>query len=144
METKNDDVRTNDWAPTSKIRMLAFMALFCERLIGDQSSDGQIREHAAQLYDQWVCFVRHDRWFSDTMRPQHLSAEGESLIARMESFLDAVVDRLPKTGAAQLQRSRKSAKPLEGRRVGRSASIIAKKGRRVLLAMAAHIGGKSG
>ena len=130
METKNDDVRTNDWAPTSKIRMLAFMALFCERLIGDQSSDGQIREHAAQLYDQWVCFVR--------------IADGESLIARMESFLDAVVDRLPKTGAAQLQRSRKSAKPLEGRRVGRSASIIAKKGRRVLLAMAAHIGGKSG
>lgn len=143
MEKTNDDVRTNCGAPTSKIRMLALMVLFCERLIGDQSSDGQIREQATQLYDQWVCFVRHDRWFSDIMRPQHLSAEGESLIARMGSFLDALVDRLPKTGVAQLQRCRKSAKPLEARLVSRAVSILAAKGRRVLLATAAHIGGKS-
>jgi hypothetical protein len=141
VEKKNNDL--GDRAPTSKIRMLALMVLFCERLLGDQSSEGQIREQAARLYDQWVCFVRHDRWFSDTVRPQHLSAEGESLIARMESFLDALVDRLRKTGVAQSRCRGKSAKPPEGRFVARTVSIIEEKGRRVLLAMAARIGGKS-
>jgi len=138
-----DDVPTNDRASTSKIRLLALMVLFCERLMGDQSSEEQTREQAAQLYGQWVCFVRHDRWFPDTMRPQCLSAEGEALFARMKGFVDGLVDRLRKTGAAPLRRRRKHVKPREGQLVGRAVSIIEERGRRVLLAMAAHIGGKS-
>jgi hypothetical protein len=142
VEQINGDATPSDRASTSKIRMLALMVLFCERLMGDRSSEEQTRAQAAKLYDQWVCFLRHDRWFSDSTRPQRLSAEGEALTARMKSFIDGLVDRLPKTGALQLRPRRRNGKVLEGQLVGRAVSIIEEKGRQVLLAMTAHIGGK--
>jgi hypothetical protein len=142
VEQINDDAPSTDRAATSKIRLLALMVLFCQRLMRDRSCEEQTREQAAQLYDQWVSFLRHDRWFSDTASPQHLSAEGEALAARMKSFVDGLLDRLRQTGATRLRTRRKNAKPREGQLVGRAVSIIEKKGRQVLLAMTAHIGGK--
>jgi hypothetical protein len=144
VDKTNDDVPVNDRAPKSKIRMLALMALFCERLLGDPSSETQIREQAARLYDQWISFARHDRWFSGTLSPPQLSAEGETLVEKMESFLGALVDSLRKAKGAESRRCGKGAKRLAGRLVGRAVSRIEENGRRVLLAMAAHIGGKSG
>jgi hypothetical protein len=142
VEQINGDATLSDRASTSKIRLLVLMVLFCERLMGDRSSGEHTREQAAQLYDQWVCFLRHDQWFSDSTRPQRLSAEGEALTARMKSFIDGLVDRLPKIGAPQLRLRRKNANAPEGQLVGRAVAIIEEKGRRVLLAMTAHIGGK--
>jgi hypothetical protein len=142
VEQINGDATLSDRASTSKIRMLTLMVLFCERLMGDRSSEEQTRAQAARLYNQWVCFLHHDRWFSDTPRPECLSAEGEALTARMKSFIDGLMDRLPETGALQLGPRRKNGKALEGQLVGRAVSIIEEKGRQVLLAMTAHIGGK--
>jgi hypothetical protein len=144
VDKTNDEVPTNDRAPTSNIRLLALTVLFCERLIEDPSTDTQIREQAARLYDQWICLVRDDQWSSEAMRSPHLSAAGETLMERMETFHDALVDRLRKTGGAESQRCGKHSKRPEDRLVGRAVSLIEQKGRRALLAMAAHIGGKSG
>jgi hypothetical protein len=144
VDNTNDDVPADDRAPGSKIRMLAFIALFCERLMGDPSCETQMREQAARLYGQWIGFVRHDRWFSGTVSPPQLSAEGETLVERMESFLGALADRLRKARGAESRRRGKDGKRRAGRLVGRAVSRIEEKGRRVLLAMAAHIGGKSG
>lgn len=142
MEQINDDAPPSDRASTSKIRLLALMVLFCERLMRDQSSEEQAREQAAQLYGQWVCFLHRDRWFSDTRCPQRLSAEGEALTARMKSFVDGLLDRLRQTGAAHLRPRKRHVKSRQAKLVGRAVSIIEKKGRQVLQAMTAHIGGK--
>jgi hypothetical protein len=142
VEQNNDGAPPSDRASTSKIRLLALMVLFCERLMRDLSSEEQTREQAAQLYGQWVCFLHQDRWFSDTRNPQRLSAEGEALTARMKSFVDGLLDRLGQAGAAHLRTRRKNAKPREGQLVGRAVAFIEEKGRQVLLAMTPHIGGK--
>jgi hypothetical protein len=144
VDKTNAEVRTNDRAPTLNIRLLALTALLCERLMTDPSTEAEIREQAARLYDQWVCFVRHDRWFSEAMRSPYLSAGGVTLMERMESFLHALVDRPREAGGAESQRCGKDSTRPEDRFIGRAVSLIEKKGRRALLAMAARIGGKSG
>jgi len=142
VEQINDDAPPSDRASASKIQSLALMVLFCERLMRDRSSEEQTREQAAQLYGQWVCFLHQDRWFSDTGSPRRFSAEGEALTARMKSFVDGLVDRLRRTGAAHLRPRKKNAKSRQAKLVGRAVSAIEEKGRQVLLAVTAHIGGK--